>query len=391
MFIRIVKSYDYSLIAAVFALSAFGLVMVYSSSMITSILRYEVTSSYFFKKQSLSLFIGTAAFIVIAIIPYKLFLQKGIIKLLFYGTIGSLLFVFVFGHTAGNAQSWIKLGGMAIQPAEFAKMWVIIYLSALLAKKQRYMDDFGHAILPPVIFVVIVFVLILIQPDFGTALILLLNAFIVLLCSGMTLRSFMRLFVFSIAAAGLGLLLLYVSDKLADVFSPERISRFTGFMDPFENMADSGYQLVSSYFAISSGGVAGLGLGNSIQKYGYLPESHTDFIMAVISEELGIIGVLIVIGLLAFIVLKGFLISRSCKDPFGSLLAIGISSMIGIQSVINLGAVAGLLPITGVTLPFVSYGGSSLILLCIAAGMLVNISMMNKFKETYQIENKAAA
>lgn len=154
-------------------------------------------------------------------------------------------------------------------------------------------------------------------------------------------------------------------------------------MDPFENIADSGYQLVSSYYAISSGGMVGLGLGNSIQKYGYLPESHTDFIMAVISEELGLFGVLFVIGLISFIVLKGFAISKNCPDPFGSLLAIGISSMIGIQAIVNLGAVVGLLPITGVTLPFVSYGGSSLILLCISAGMLVNISMMNTFKQAY--------
>ena len=382
MFIRILKSYDYSLIAAIFILSTFGLLMVYSSSVITSILRYDVTSSYFFKKQSISLLIGFIMFAVLSFFPYKIFLQKKMIKLLFYISIGSLLFVIVFGHTAGNAQSWVKFGGAAIQPAEFTKIWVIIYLSSLLAKKQRYMDDFGNAILPPVIFVVVIFILILLQPDFGTALIILLNAAIIILCAGITLKSFIKLSAFTALAVTLGLLLLFVTNKLADVFSSERISRFTGFMDPFENIADSGYQLVSSYYAISSGGMVGLGLGNSIQKYGYLPESHTDFIMAVISEELGLFGVLFVIGLIAFIVLKGFAISKNCPDPFGSLLAIGISSMIGIQAIVNLGAVAGLLPITGVTLPFVSYGGSSLILLCISAGILVNISMMNTFKQT---------
>ncbi|WP_191562253.1 FtsW/RodA/SpoVE family cell cycle protein [Metabacillus idriensis] len=389
MFIKILKSYDYSLILAIFLLSTFGLIMVYSSSMITSILRYDVTSSYFFKKQSISLLLGFIMFVLVSFFPYKIFFQKKFIKLLFYVSIGSLLFVIVFGHTAGNAQSWVKLGGAAIQPAEFAKISVIIYLAALLAKKQNYMDHFSHAILPPVIFVVIIFILILLQPDFGTALIILLNAAIVILCSGIPLKSCIKLAVFTSLAAMSGLMLLFLTNKLADVFSSERISRFTGFLDPFENIADSGYQLVSSYYAISGGGITGLGLGNSVQKFGYLPESHTDFIMAVISEELGIFGVLFVIVLLGFIVLKGFAISKNCQDPFGSLLAIGISSMIGIQALVNLGAVAGLLPITGVTLPFVSYGGSSLILLFISAGVLVNISMMNTFKETNNVQKAA--
>jgi cell division protein FtsW len=357
--------------------------------MITSILRYDVTSSYFFKKQSISLLLGFIMFALVSFFPYKIFLQKKFIKLLFYISIGSLLFVIVFGHTAGNAQSWVKLGGAAIQPAEFVKISVIIYLSALLAKKQDYMDHFSHAILPPVIFVIIIFVLIMLQPDFGTALIILLNAAIVILCSGITLKSCIKLAVFSSLASMAGFMLLFLTNKIAYVFSSERISRFTGFIDPFENIADSGYQLVSSYYAINGGGITGLGLGNSVQKFGYLPESHTDFIMAVISEELGIFGVLFVIGLLGFIVLKGFAISKDCQDPFGSLLAIGISSMIGIQALVNLGAVAGLLPITGVTLPFVSYGGSSLILLFVSSGILVNISMMSTFKETYSVQKAA--
>lgn len=146
--------------------------------------------------------------------------------------------------------------------------------------------------------------------------------------------------------------------------------------------------MINSYYAIGSGGFFGLGLGESVQKYGYLPEPHTDFIMAIISEELGFFGVFFVLALLGFIVVKGFYIARKCEDPFGSLLAIGISSMIAIQTCINLGGVSGLIPITGVTLPFISYGGSSIILLSICMGMLLNISMFTEYKERYKKKNQ---
>jgi cell division protein FtsW len=169
-----------------------------------------------------------------------------------------------------------------------------------------------------------------------------------------------------------------------EIFSKTRIERFTAYSNPFTDEKDSGYHLANSYYAIGSGGLKGLGLGESVQKLGYLPEPHTDFIIAVISEELGIFGVGFVLVCLAFIVLKGIFIGLRCKDPFGSLLAIGISSMIGIQSFINLGGASGVIPLTGVPLPFVSYGGSSLLQLAIATGILVNISMFVNYEEKYK-------
>ncbi len=169
-----------------------------------------------------------------------------------------------------------------------------------------------------------------------------------------------------------------------EVLSAKRIDRFQVLSDPFADGQNSGFQLANSYIAIGSGGVSGLGLGKGIQKLGYLPESHTDFIMAVIAEELGIWGVGFVIITLAYIVLRGIYIGLQCKDPFGSLLAIGISSMIGIQSFINLGGVSGFIPLTGVPLPFVSYGGSSLLMLAIAMGILVNVSMFVKYDNKYK-------
>jgi len=174
-----------------------------------------------------------------------------------------------------------------------------------------------------------------------------------------------------------------------EVFSERRLERLTSYSNPFDDEQKSGYQLANAYYAIGSGGLTGLGLGQSNQKLGYLPEAHTDFIIAVISEELGIFGVGFVLLSLAFIVLKGIHIGLKCKDPFGSLLAIGIASMIGIQSFVNLGGASGVIPLTGVPLPFVSYGGSSLLQLAIAMGILVNVSMFVKYEEKYKKDKTA--
>jgi cell division protein FtsW len=176
----------------------------------------------------------------------------------------------------------------------------------------------------------------------------------------------------------------FIYMKKDDIITKERIGRINGFLKPFEYEQDDGYHLVNSYLAIGSGGVKGQGIGQSIQKLGYLPEPHTDFIMAIIAEELGVFGVLFVLFGLAYIVLKGIYIAVRCKDPFGTLLAIGISSMIAIQSFINLGGVSGLIPITGVPLPFISYGGSSLLLLSLSMGILVNISMFVRYEQKYK-------
>ncbi|WP_407058427.1 FtsW/RodA/SpoVE family cell cycle protein [Paracerasibacillus soli] len=187
-----------------------------------------------------------------------------------------------------------------------------------------------------------------------------------------------------LASIGGIILLIAIPNMITDV----RVSRFTGAYQPFEDPADNGYQLIQSYIAIGGGGITGEGLGQSVQKLGYLFGAHTDFIMSVIAEELGFFGVVIVIGLLSVIVLRGFYIARKCQDAFGSLLAIGISSMIGIQAFINLGAISGILPITGVTLPFISYGGSSLLVLLISMGILNNIASSVKLQRNDKEPNQ---
>lgn len=382
MWKKIIKSYDYSLILAVFLLCGFGLIMIYSSSMITAVARYNLPSDYFFKKQLTSILLGSIAFFIMMIFPYRAFLNGKFLRIIFFGSIAVLILLFVFGHVAGGAQSWFLLFGRALQPGEFMKLSVIIYLAAIYEKKQSYIDEFEKGALPPVIFTVLICVLVILQPDIGTALIIAMIACSMIICSGMGLKSILKLLL--LASIFLLILSPLIVWKADTIFNSARMSRFTGFLNPFENEQGSGYQLVNSYIAIGSGGLTGLGLGESVQKYGYLPESHTDFIMAIVSEELGIFGVSFVLILIAFIVYKGIYIARKCEDAFGSLIAIGVSSMIAIQTGINLGGLTGLLPITGVTLPFISYGGSSLLLLLISMGLLVNVSMFVNYREKYK-------
>ena len=384
---KIVKSYDYSLIAAIFIISIFGLIMVYSASMVWGPAEYGYESDFFYQKQKINLLLALAAFLFFAIVPYKIYETKQVLYLIFFGSIFILLLLFVLGHTAGNAQSWFNLGARSIQPSEFIKLGVIIYLSAVYAKKQNYIDKFNVGVLPPIFFLVIICFLVAMQPDFGTAAIIAMISATIILSSGMGFKSIMKLFGIAMSAVILLLPVLYF--KKDDIFSENRMGRLLSFLNPFQYEDSSGYQVVNGFLAMGTGGLTGTGLGNSVQKYGYLPEPHTDFIMAIIVEELGLLGVLIVFGCLGFIVLKGFLISAKCTNAFGSLLAIGISGMIGIQSFINLGGLTGLIPITGVPLPFVSYGGSSILLLAISMGILVNVSMFNKYDRKYR--NKQTA
>ncbi len=377
---KIIKSYDYSLILAVILLCSFGLVMVYSSSMITAVARYGYEPDHFFQRQKLALFAGSLAFLVMMVFPYRAFLNSRILKIIVFGSIGLLISLFFIGHVAGNAQSWIKIGGMSLQPGEFVKLSVIIYLAAVYDKKQSYIDEFSRGVLPPLIFTGLICFFVVIQPDFGTAFIIGMIAVCMIVSSGMAIKSMLKL----ISLLVLFVILMSPYIVIKGFFSEEQLSRFTGVSDPFGNEGGAGYQLVNSFYAIGSGGLKGLGLGQSVQKYGYLPESHTDFIMAIIAEELGILGVLFVLILLSFIVTKGITIARKCQDPFGTLLAVGISSMVAIQTMINLGGLTGLIPITGVPLPFISYGGSSILLLLISMGLLVNVSMFTNYRDVYK-------
>jgi cell division protein FtsW len=333
---KILKSYDYTLIIATILLCTFGLVMIYSSSMASAVQRYGYPSDYFYQKQKVWLIIFTVIFLFAAVIPYKIMMFKKVLVLIVLGSILSLLGLFVFGVEKNNSQSWYPISTFLFQPSEFVKLAAIIYLAAVYAKKQAYINQFNKGVLPPLVYLFIVCALIIFQPDFGTAAIIIAIASMIIFCSGMNFKSIGKLVIMALIV-----LLPLVLVSWGKFFSDEQQSRFAVLDNPFSEkyVQDEGFHLANSYIAIGSGGVNGLGLGKSIQKLGYLPESHTDFIMAVIAEELGIWGVGFVITLLFYIVLRGIYIGLQCKDPFGSLLAIGISSMIGIQSFINLAGV----------------------------------------------------
>ena len=386
---RILKSYDFTLIAVIIALSIFGLVMVYSASMVTAVTRFEVSSDFFYLKQLRHLIIGFGLFFIVAAIPYPVYKNKKILIAIVGGSIFALVALNFIGHTAGNAESWFKLGALgSLQPSEFIKLGMIIYLSAVYSNKQKYINVFNKGVVPPLLFLILICLLIVLQPDIGTAFIIFTSSCTIIVCSGMNWKSLGKLLSILLGVIVVLAPLIFVfKDK---IFTPKRLERFVGFLDPFSSEKYEGYQLVNSYVAIGNGGISGVGFGQSTQKYGYLPEPHTDFIMSVISEELGLIGVGFVIVCLATIVLKGIHITIKSHDPFGSMLAAGISSMIGIQALVNLGGVAGLIPITGVTLPFISYGGSSLFVLLISVGLLVNVSMMTRYNETYKKEPQSS-
>ncbi|WP_066252505.1 FtsW/RodA/SpoVE family cell cycle protein [Neobacillus drentensis] len=379
---KILKSYDYTLIVAVILLCTFGLVMIYSASMASAVQRYEVKSDYFYQKQKMWLLIFTLIFLFTAFVPYKIMqFTKWFQVPMVLGSILILLGLIPFGVIVGGAQSWYQFGTLRLQPAELVKLAVIIYLAAVYAKKQAYINQLNKGVLPPLIYLFVICGIIILQPDYGTAFIIAAIAGTITLCSGLNPKSILKLVIIAlIVLVPLGLV---AKDK---ILSEKRASRFAVLENPFaEDVVNKeGFQLANSYIAIGSGGVNGLGLGKSVQKLGYLPESHTDFIMAVIAEELGIWGVGFVIILIFYIVLRGIYIGLKCRDPFGSLLAIGISSMIGIQAFVNLAGVSGMIPLTGVTLPYISYGGSSLMVLAAATGILVNVSMFTKFESKYK-------
>lgn len=355
------KMFDFTLAFTPLILAIFGIIMIYSSSMVIAVMDGKAPT-YYMLKQLQWFIIGLAFFIFCSFFNYRHY-QK-LMKFIVMALILMLVLV-LFEEPVKGARSWLYIGSFSVQPAEFVKLGLIMYLASVYAKKQSYLNNFTSGVLPPLVMTGILLGLIFFQPDIGTAAIIFLIACSVIFSAGIKLRHLSLLIIVGAAFA------FFVG---SDMLTTERISRFTGAYQPFSNPEDSGYQLIQSYIAIGTGGLDGLGLGQSVQKLGYLTEGYNDFIMAVIAEELGFIGIIIVIGLLAVIVLRGLFIARICEDSFGSLLAIGISSMVGIQAFINLGAISGLLPITGVTLPFVSYGGSSLLVLMISMGILNNIA-----------------
>lgn len=343
--------------------------MIYSASMVSTVVD-GLDSTYYLIRQLQWFVLGLIGFVFSCLYPYKKYQNMTVIIVI--GSILLLIAVLLFGDTANKATRSISIFGMNLQPSEFIKLTLIIYLASIYSKKQQYIGNFVQGVMPPIFIMFIMLVLIIAQPDIGTAAIILLIGATIILSSGIRWKHIVMLSVFILVAMAIA---------IPRMITETRIARVTGAYDPFQNPDSTGYHLIQSYIAIGGGGIKGEGLGQSVQKLGYLWGAHTDFIMAVIAEELGIFGVIVTIGLFAIITLRGLYIAKKCTDSFGSLLAIGISCMVAIQAVINLGAISGLLPITGVPLPFLSYGGSSLLVLMISMGILNNIAKSVKLEE----------
>ncbi|MFD2705355.1 putative lipid II flippase FtsW [Salibacterium lacus] len=374
------KDYDWWLLSAALLLAVFGVIMIFSASFPLAIDMYD-DPAYFFKRQLIWLVLGSVLLFFFMHLRYEAL--KKLSPFLIAGTILLLILVLIVGTTIRGATSWISIGPFTIQPSEFVKLAVIIYLAQVYSQKQAYINKFITGVLPPLVLVVFVFSLIMLQPDLGTAAAILMTAGIIVFLSGAKLRHLTVLAFLS------GIVITYFA--LSESY---RVQRLIAFRDPFESAERAGgsaYQLIQSYISIAHGGLTGTGLGQSVQKMHYLPDPHTDFILAVIAEELGIFGIGFVLICLLTIAWRGIKAGIRCRNTFGTLLAFGIVFQLVSQSVVNAGAATGLLPITGLPFPFLSYGGSSMLVSMTGIGILANISREGKRAKRAREEQAADA
>jgi cell division protein FtsW len=361
-------SYDVTLLFAVLFLVGIGIVMVYSASSALALKKYG-SDVFFLKKQALFSLIGIVALVICSHIPFK-FYRALSYPLLFLTILllGAIHFS-GFGYEAGGAARWLRLGGFSFQPSELARFALVIYLAYSITRKQDQIRDFYVGFLPHLIVLGVLAALILIQPDFGSVAILGTITYAMLFIGGVR-PTHLALSFLAFLPVG------YYVLRLADY----RIKRIISFLDPWQYPTNEGYQIVHSLMAFGTGGIWGTGIGKGYQKLFYLPEPHTDFIFSVIGEELGLIGVMSILVLYSLILWRGLSIARQCEDLFGSMVAMGLTITIFLQVCVNTGVVLGLLPTKGLTLPFLSYGGTALLINMASIGVLMNIGASNVHK-----------
>ncbi|TES97253.1 putative lipid II flippase FtsW [Patescibacteria group bacterium] len=359
---------DYLLALAVFILVIFGLVMISSASVVGS---YELFghNNYYLKHQAVSVVIGIIIWIIAFAIPFPVW-RKLAYPLLFV-TLLLLVGVFVpgVGYEYGGAKRWIVLGPLFLQPAEICKLTIVIYLASWLAKKGKGVKDLIYGFVPFVITVGVIAFLIMKQPDMSTMSIIAATALAIFFIAGASIPQM-------ILGLSFGGMLIWFLIKSA----PYRLSRLMIFLNPGSQTEGAGYHVNQALLAIGSGGLLGLGFGHSRQKYNYLPEVSGDSIFAIVAEELGFLRSVFIVLLFAFIIYRGFKIAYNAPDPFSRLLAAGITTWISLQALVNIGSMVGLFPLTGIPLPFISYGGSSLIVTLAGIGILLGISRYTKQK-----------
>lgn len=357
------EKYDPYILIITLALTCLGVVMVFSASAVMAEKRYH-DAFYFLKRQ------GGFAGLGLLVMYFTMRFDYRHWKTLSVYALGlSLLLLLAvllpgIGGTAGGSSRWIKLFfGLRFQPSELAKIALIMFMAFSLDRKQDKVKELGKGFLPYMAVLMVLIALLLKQPDLGSAVTLCLVAFTMLFAAGTR-----TIHILAVVLISLPIFYKLVMDV------DYRRQRILAFLDPWQDPLHGGYQIIQSLLAFGKGGLSGVGLGNGMQKLFYLPEAHTDFILAVIGEEFGLLGVLIVIGMFFLLVLRALSVALAAQDTFGRFLALGIATLFGIQATFNMGVVTGLLPTKGLALPFLSYGGSSLLVSLFAVGILLNIS-----------------
>ena len=355
---------DKILFYTVIVLSLFGIIMIYSSSSIWANYKFN-DSFHYVKYQSIFFIIGLFIMIFISKINYRFYYKYSNIILLISFILLILVLIPGIGSIRNGSRSWFGIGSLGIQPSEAAKISLIIFTSRYLSKMGEDKKKIS-SVIPILLISGIFFLLIMLQPDLGTGLILFISIISILFISGVSMKFFIGGGIIGV----IGVILLIV-------IAPYRMNRITSFLNPWKDPLGTGFQMIQSLYAIGPGGLLGMGYLNSIQKHFYLPEPQTDFIFSIICEEFGVVGALIVVGLFLILLYRGIKISNRCNDLFSKYLSFGILFQMIFQTIMNLSVVVGLIPVTGVTLPFLSYGGSSLLVSMISIGILLNISRNN--------------
>ena len=359
---KIRKRFDPWILMSTLILLSIGVVMSYSASAIIAMEKYG-DHLYFLKRQIIWIGAGSVLMVAAMVLDYEKF--KKITLPLFLATLVLLLLLFFpfLSKEVGGARRWFVLGPISFQPSELAKVALILYMAHTLTRKADKIQDFTYGYLPNLIVLGGFALLIAVQPDLGTAIVITLVLSTLLYSAGVRMKHIFYTLLVSLPVVAYAVLSV-----------PYRKRRILSFLNPWDDPMDSGFQIIQSWFALGRGGIWGLGLGNGKQKLFYLPEPHTDFIFSVIGEEMGLLGVVLVVACFTVFVWRGLRVALKVEDLYGSYLALGFSLLIGLQAAINMGVVVGLLPTKGLPLPFISVGGSSMMVSMISAGILLNVS-----------------
>ncbi|WP_334071789.1 MULTISPECIES: putative lipid II flippase FtsW [Paenibacillus] len=390
---------DFQLLVLTLLMVGFGIVMVFSSSSSIAMVNknFGYDPMYFTKRQIIFAFAGLIGMFIAMNIPYEKY-KKLFVPVFIFAI--ALLMIVPFSGGINGASSWLNVGSLGIQPTELAKVTTIMYLSALISKKGERFRDLRTGYIPVMVIVGFVAGLVMLQPDLGSCMILVATAGLIIFAGGANLKHIMG----SIALLVLGASIVMGVGALWDKISPSdtaaagsdyKMGRIQAYLNPWADPQHTGYNLIQSLTAIGHAGVTGTGFGQGIQKLHYLPNAYNDFIFSVIGEEFGFLGTLIFLLFYIYFIWRGLLVSLRCQSAFGTLMGVGIMGLIAIQAFVNIGGVTRTIPVTGVTLPFISYGGSSLLVMMVAMGIVLSISRQSalpaKQERTKSVVTKESA